>query len=233
MEHFDHSTAFEHGFIERYHLGTLSPTEEERFEAHFMDCAQCQEELEVQRSFTRGMKTLAAEEATRSAVRLSLLAWLSRRGAMTAFAALVVLVAAAGLVHLLRENTRLETRVAELAGGTTPALQVSEVPLVLLSVLRGEDDGPVVVTDPGGPWSLAVDAGADPRFVTYGITLLDAKDEVRLEREDLQPNALEVLQLTFPSGFLSPGDYRLLVRGVLPGGERVDLGSYPFRLTIR
>jgi len=231
----DHGYIEEHGLVARYHRGDLTPDEEERFEAHFMECARCQEELEVERSFARGMKRVAAEDAARSAVRLGLLAWLARRGLGVALAAAVVLVAAVGFGHLLRENQRLQTRLAELTPGDAGELAtpLADVPLLLLGVVRSSDE-PAVVTDPGGPWSLAVDAGADPRFESYAVTILDAaapaEDAIRFERAGLRPNDLEVIHLTFPTGFLDPGDYRLLLSGTLPGGDTVELGDYPFRV---
>ena len=228
MDHLDHRTVEERSYVERYHLGTLSAEEEQRFEAHFMDCVRCQEELEVQRSFTRGMKSVGAEEAARSAMRLGVLAWLRRRGTIGALA-IAVVAGGLGALHLLRENARLLTRVAELAG-SAPELAPAEVPVVLLGVVRGEGDAPATVADASLPWSLAIDAGADPRIEDYAVTLLDAAGEVRFERRDLRLNPLEVIQLTFPGGFLPAGDYRLLVRGALPGGSVVELGGYPLRV---
>lgn len=236
----DHDVVTERGLIERYHLGTLSAEEEERFEAHYLDCAQCQEELEAQRSFVRGMKTVAAEDAARSAVGLGLLAWLVRRGAGVAWAlaALAVVVGALASAHLWRQNERLETRVAELSTGygpTGPAgdglgVPLAGVPVTLLGVLRGEDGAPPVIDPGGGPYSLAVDAGADPRFASYAVTLVDAAGEVRYERHGLLPNDLEVIQLTLPADFLPPGEYRFVLRGTRPGGESEQLASHELRV---
>jgi hypothetical protein len=46
----------------------------------------------------------------------------------------------------------------------------------------------------------------------------------------LKPNALEAVLLTFPAGFFKPGEYRLVLEGVKPGGGVAELGGYPFRL---
>lgn len=232
----DHGAVEAHGLIERYHQGTLAAEEEERFEAHFMECAACQEELDVHRSFVRGMKALAAEEAVRSTVRIGLLAWLARHRAATGLAAFSVLAVGLALGHSWRKNELLETRVAELtaAGGGASgelAAPLVGVPVVLLGVLRGEDGPPSTVTDSGGPYSLAIDVGADPRFVSYSVDVLDAAGEVRFERSELLPNDLEVIQLTFPADFLPPGEYRLVAHGTLPDGGSVEIGSYPFRVT--
>ena len=216
----EHEFIREHCVIERYHRGDLSPEEEERFEAHFLECVECREELEAERGFARGMKTVAAEEAARTAVRLGVLARLSRRGGVLAMAGLAVFAVGLAAGHLLRPG----------APPVSLSVPLTDVPVVLLGVLRSEDEGLVVVTDRGGPWSLAVDAGADPRFESYTLTVLDAAGTPRWEGRDLRPSVLEVIQLTFPSGFLPPGDYRAVVDGVLPDGESVELGRYTFRL---
>ena len=75
----DHTYIEEHNLIERYGLGRLSPDEEMRFEEHFLGCVQCQEELEMERGFRRGLKRAVAEEAgERAVVQAGLLAWLAQ-----------------------------------------------------------------------------------------------------------------------------------------------------------
>lgn len=238
----DHAAITERSLIERYVQGTLPPDEEERFEAHFLECAECQEALEAQRGFVRGIKTVAAEEAARTAVRVGLAAWLVRRRALATLAVLAVLAGGVALELLWRDNARLESLLAERGGpeagpssgpdsgpGTGLEAPLAGVPVVLLGVWRGDEGPPVVVA--GAPYSLAVDAGADPRIASYAVTILDAAGEQRYERGGLAPNDLEVIQLTFPGEFLPPGDYRLLARGTLPGGESIEVGSFPFRVT--
>jgi putative zinc finger protein len=89
-EAMDHTYIAEHSLIERYHRGLLDPEEEARFEEHFVGCPECTEELELARSFARGMKVLAAEDAARGAVLTALFAWLARHGRL-AFAALLLI----------------------------------------------------------------------------------------------------------------------------------------------
>ena len=226
----DHRNVAELALVERYHQGRLSADEEERFEAHFVDCAACQQELEAQRSFLRGLRTVAAEEAAGAALRRGLLAWLARRGpgsARLAASALAVALVALGLATavLWRQNQRLEERAAELGA------PVAALPVVLLGTLRGDDDPPAVAPPAEGPWALAVDVGADPRFSGYSLALTDAAGTVRFARGDLAPNDLEVIQLLVPAGVLAPGEYRLLARGTLPGGEEVEVASHRFRVT--
>lgn len=100
-------------------------------------------------------------------------------------------------------------------------------PVFLLTAVRGE--GETVVINPGerGYFSLAVDAGDDPRFESYRVTITGARS---FREAGLKPNALEALLLTFPADYFPPGEYRLAVEGVTPDGTASELGGYPFRV---
>ncbi|HKI03462.1 MAG TPA: anti-sigma factor [Thermoanaerobaculia bacterium] len=98
----DHTYIEESGLVERYHRGLLPPEEESAFEAHFVTCPECMEQLEMARGFQRGLKTLVAEEAVRAAVvQAGLFAWLARRGRLAQWGlALAALLIAAGVPSL-------------------------------------------------------------------------------------------------------------------------------------
>ena len=117
----DHAYIAENSLIERYHRGLLDPEEEARFEEHFFGCPECTEQIELARSFGRGMKAmaaLAAEDAARGAVALGIFAWLARRGRLAqlglALSALLILVVAAGLpaLWLASRSEKTETALA-------------------------------------------------------------------------------------------------------------------------
>src|SRR5436305_8255194 len=94
----DHSYIAENSLIERYSRGLLDSEEEARFEEHFFGCPECTAELELARSFGRGMTAMAAEEAARGAVALGVFAWLARRGRLAQWGlALAVLLVAGGI----------------------------------------------------------------------------------------------------------------------------------------
>ena len=93
----EHTYITEHSLIERYHQGRLPPEIEARFEEHFVDCAQCMDELEAARGFERGIKAMVAEDATRVAAA-GWLAWWSRLGRLGQLGLLMAaVVIAAGL----------------------------------------------------------------------------------------------------------------------------------------
>ena len=251
----EHAAFEARGTLESYLRSRLPAEEEVAFEAHLVQCPRCQEELELERSFGRALRAAATEDALRATVLGGLAVHLRRRGLVAALVALAVLAGALGLGRLWQENQRLETRLAELedldpspllppsshppardptaAPDDGPALvrPLAAVPVVLLGVLRGETTAGSI-TDPGGPWSLALDIGGDPRFESFGVRLADSEGRVLFERDSLLANDLEVIQLTFPSGFLPPGTYELRVLGNLLGGEQEELGVYPFLLEV-
>ncbi|MEP7012274.1 MAG: hypothetical protein ABJC13_18280 [Acidobacteriota bacterium] len=59
----DHAYVQEHGLIALYRSGRLDSEEEPLFEEHFFACAACQEELDHQRRFERGLQAMQAESA--------------------------------------------------------------------------------------------------------------------------------------------------------------------------
>ncbi len=65
---------------------------------------------------------------------------------------------------------------------------------------------------------------------SFGIQLRTAAGSDLLRREGLHPNALGVLMITFPPGFLAAGDYRLTVTAIAAGGARTPAGSYALKV---
>src|SRR5215213_8291662 len=104
----NHETIEERGMIDLYHRGLLPPEDEERFEAHFVGCPQCMEQLEMARGFQRGLKA-AGTGAALAAVQAGLFAWLARRRPLVQWGlSLAVLLLAAGLpaLWILSEGRR-------------------------------------------------------------------------------------------------------------------------------
>ncbi|HEX6864206.1 MAG TPA: zf-HC2 domain-containing protein [Thermoanaerobaculia bacterium] len=251
----DHAYIEEHGLIDLYHRGQLPPEEEAGFEEHFMGCAACQERLQMARGFQRGLKAAVAEEVTKA----GLLTWLLRRR-WVALAALILAAVLPLLGYLagsrdaapieteanwrqlfekeqrsaddlrrqLEESERQRLAQAEPAPAPSPSPLVN-TPVFLLTAVRGEDEATSVKVE-DGYFSLAVDAGDDPRFESYRVTIADAQGKRMFREAGLKPNALEALLLTFPAGFFKPGEYRLALEGIEPGGNAAELGGYSFRI---
>jgi hypothetical protein len=250
----NHAYIEEHGLIDLYHRGQLPPEDEAGFEEHFVGCPDCQERLQMARGFQRGLKKVVAEDVAKA----GLLTWLLRRRWM-ALAALVVAAALPVLGYLAGSRDvkpidteanwrqlfekeqrstddlrqRLEEserqRLAQVAETPAPPSPLVNTPVFLLTAVRGEGETPSVkVKD--GYFSLAVDAGDDPRFESYRVTITDAKGKRVFREAGLKPNALEALLLTFPAGFFKPGEYRLALEGVKPDGGAAELSGYSFRI---
>lgn len=250
----NHAHIEEHGLIDLYHRGQLPPEEEAAFEEHFVGCADCQERLQMARGFQRGLKTVVAEDLAKA----GLLAWLVRRrwlalAALVLAAVLPVLGYLAGSREAAPLNTeaswrqlyekerrsaeglrqRLEQserqRLAQVEQTPAPPSPLVNTPVFLLTAVRGEEEAAAVDVESGW-FSLAVDAGDDPRFESYRVTITDAQGKKVFQKAGLKPNALEAVLLTFPAGFFQPGEYRLSLAGVKPEGGAVELGGYGFRI---
>src|SRR5260370_9824858 len=91
----DHSYIDEHNIIARYGMGKLSSEECVSFEEHFVDCPQCQEQLETTQDFKQALKTVTAEDAVKpqSVTGSGWLAGFSWRPALVAVAACAVIFA--------------------------------------------------------------------------------------------------------------------------------------------
>lgn len=140
---------------------------------------------------------------------------------------------AAALQEQLAESERLrrqERTAAEqkLAQAAREAPWV-DLPVFLLTVVRGEP-GEATRIDAKDRFSLAVDAGVDPRFTSYRVAIEDASGRRVFTRAGLHPNALEVLMITFSGDFFALGEYRLRVEGVLADGKKESIGAYAFRI---
>ena len=108
----DHAYVEEHEIIRRYLADRLAEDERNRFEAHYVDCDQCLERLEVEEGFREGVREVAAEEVARTVERgLFLRLLVSRSGRALLGAALAVLVALP-LGVLLTQNRKLDQRLA-------------------------------------------------------------------------------------------------------------------------
>lgn len=271
----DHTYIEESGLVERYYQGLLPPEEEARFEAHFVACSECMEQLELARGFQRGLKAVAAEDAARVVVQAGLFAWLARRGRLAQWGLAAVLLVAAGAPSLWllaqsrserqavagrieaerrtaaelerrlagseqrrsQERRELEAKLAEARRPSSPPAGLLErplanLPIVLLTAVRGEAGEPVATIDLsriGDLMALAVDAGNDPRFASYRVTITQAGSTV-FRQAGLKPNALETLMVTFPKTFFKPGEYRLRLEGVKADGGAAEISGYQFRV---
>ncbi|MFY9622503.1 MAG: hypothetical protein WAM70_15745 [Pyrinomonadaceae bacterium] len=62
----DHDYINEFNLIDQYVLGKLAADQVEEFEAHFVDCPECVDQLKISRGFIRDLKGLAVQETLSS-----------------------------------------------------------------------------------------------------------------------------------------------------------------------
>jgi hypothetical protein len=65
----NHEYIIESNLIDQYVLGKLAADQVEEFEAHFVDCPECVEQLKISRSFIHDLKGLAVQETLLSEQR--------------------------------------------------------------------------------------------------------------------------------------------------------------------
>jgi hypothetical protein len=87
----DHTDIEERQVVDRYLMGQLTADELERFEEHYLSCAECLDRLETTEGLARALKRVAAEDAARVATarQLAVVAWLARLGRSRQAAVLV------------------------------------------------------------------------------------------------------------------------------------------------
>jgi hypothetical protein len=119
----DHSYIDDNQIAERYLMGRLTADEREAFEEHSMACAECLESLELAAGLRSGLQQAAAATARASALRLGVLAALSRlgrsRGMGLAFTTLL-LVALLPSGFLLRQVRQQQRELARASHPTPP-----------------------------------------------------------------------------------------------------------------
>jgi len=136
--------------------------------------------------------------------------------------------------RLVAERRELEAKIAQAKPPESPhglASSVANLSVVLLTAVRGPGEPPATIdlSKTGDLVALAVDPGADARFATYRVTLAKAGATV-YRQDNLKPNALEAVMITFPSSSLTPGEYRLRLEGIKTDGTAAEIGGYPFRV---
>lgn len=110
----DHRRIEEESIAELYATGRLSPAEEEDFEVHLLECRECRERVAQADDLRESVRTVAAEDAARTALQAGLLVWLARqsRAARLGMLTVAMLVLTAFPAWLLLDRARLESELA-------------------------------------------------------------------------------------------------------------------------
>jgi hypothetical protein len=237
----DHREIEERGLVELYLAGRLDAADEERFEEHYLSCAECLEQLELSQAFRDGLRHAAAEDALRAATaqRLGLAARFARAvrspraGALLAAAA-VVLAVALGLT--LARLGSLGERNADLASQLADArAPQANTPLLALSPERGgagTGEAPAArLTRPAEPgWVvLSLELG-DATRPAYRATLTGPDDVPVWHGDDLHPDGRDALTVSLYTGALADGDHEVRVDGRNADGTWTAVSRFAFRV---
>lgn len=134
----DHQRIEEQNVVALYVAGQLPPEDEERFEEHLLECAECRERVTWAEDLQGSFRAMAAEDAER-AVTAGLLVWLARRRRGLGIA-LLFLLAAALPAWLLVDRARLRRELAAARAATPPLSTPAPSPDAREAELRAAEE---------------------------------------------------------------------------------------------
>jgi hypothetical protein len=238
--HVDHQYIEEHNIVSLYSMGKLPTHDRRRFEEHFMDCTRCLDQIDLVDELRRGLKQVAAEDATEAGARASRPAWLALlRGwkwvataaAASVLVTLPVLLSQIGRLRNQLESTKLASlgleRRLELQQHANVALQQQlqerQMPagtaVFLMSTMRGADSSSEpenrITFSSSVPWvTLSIERDHEAEYRDYRATLSDAKGRTVWQQEHLAPAPPAAMGIILPSNLFHTGDYELKLEGV-------------------
>ncbi len=215
----DHQFIAEQNLVDRYLLGRLTAAERTRFEDHFVDCPRCLEDLELARDFKASLRAGVVGVVSRRLLELGPLAWLARPAGRTLLlGAFLVLVAVPAAWLAIGRGDR----------STSSLPPQVNIPTYTLRALRS-DEARIPSSSASGWLSLVLRVD-QATFAGYRLSVRDAAQEVVWLETGVKPDHRGSLAVTFAPGALPPGDYRLELAGLEPGGSATPLSSHVFRL---
>jgi hypothetical protein len=210
----DHSRIEEHNLIDRYVRGTLPADESVEFEEHFVDCAACQEQIEVAKSLRLAVRESAAETRADSGWRWT---------AIAACACLGIALAASSMFLFQRQSAKSE--LASLRSN------LDRPPAVFGLSLSRDASEPRSITIPGEPrWMVFLAEIDATRYSRYRAAVVGSRAEEIWRKDGIEANSPDSISVAIPSGALRPGTFTLVVSGAQPDGSFITVASFPLRL---
>ena len=235
-ELFEELLMAEDELVDEYAAGLLDERERERFEARFLSTPDRLQKLRFARSLRKHIAAATARKPPASTAgdpqtsswKRWLPTFLHTRNPVLAFslATALLLIPIAGLWLIIHSYG---DRESTMNGG----------PSNFFSVILT----PGVARDAGEMKRVAVPAGVDgvqlrlelvsDEYQSYRAVLQTAEGREIFTGDKLKAETTgggKVVVLSFPSKLLTDNDYQVKLRGVMPGGELEDIGSYYFRV---
>ena len=210
-----HEQAVETMAAERYWLGEMTEAEQQAFEAHYFDCAECADGVRADLRMTDGVRAAGAEARTTAPAAPAPIAgrWKSSLIPLAAAAVLALVVGYQNAVVIpgLR------------AGQGAQAL----TPVVLRAASRGEGPEVILPSRSGqGMLALTLDVNLSPSPADVVFELKpQTGSSVVTGTAHVPPPGVPLLILV-PGDALSPGPYTLSLRD--PAAPQKDVATYPF-----
>jgi hypothetical protein len=243
----DHLRIEEENVVEHYLMGRLAAPEAEAFEAHYVDCPQCLEQLELGRTLYLGLQEAAAEAAAEDGARTvvfhAFLAWWARQGrplrvglgaGLLAALLLPWVVLAPAVWRGRGQTARLAGELAEARGALEP--QGGTAVVVLGPERAGPTDEP----------SARITLGAAPEWVvlalepppaagqpSYRVRLLEPAGTLLWESRPLVPDAAGRVTVGIHSSWLAGSAYVLALDELSMKKELRPVARYAFRVERR
>jgi hypothetical protein len=237
MDPMDHQEATAMMATERYLLGEMTPELRDAFEEHLFDCPECALDTRAAAAFIDHAKVLLPTMVQQAApaaqpaklpgspsggISGKLAAWWSRLTRplilVPAFATLLAVISYQNLV-------------------TYPALQTaaSEPRLGIGTELRSltrAANHPIVVS-PGQQATLVLHIPQEVLYTSYTFTLYDGQGKsVWSQTAPTPANPDDAWSLSFPSGKLTSGTYKLDIAGVTSAGKTLPIEERTFDLQV-
>jgi len=205
---------------EKYLLDELSPAEQQEFEEHFFGCAECAAEVEAGAVFVANARAVLSEEAGRHApVHRWWVEWRRPAWVFAILAALLFLVAYDELLRFPRLHR-------EMASLTAPRAYPA---FVLRPVARG-DEQVLEVPKTASLVGLSLDVPPGGAYSSFECTLLGGSPLLIAVPAPASPGA--PLNVLIPAAHFQPGEYTLILRGLIGGSKAVELGRFRFTILL-
>jgi methionine-rich copper-binding protein CopC len=224
--------------VDRYVIGKLSAEESARFEAHFVDCTECLDQLETAERFRAALKNVAAVPAISGPARRPWIAWQVAAALVVALGASIFFAVRQSAAE--RELERARATAQEWQRRYQAARPPEPAPLVMstfyLTIPRGADtQGSVpvnrVTVDAATRW-VALSLEGEHDAVGIRVTVTDAEGRTVWQQSEARGSARTALSVVIPRQTLHAGDYSLTLE-TLSGGRYEVAGRYRFRVVER
>lgn len=220
----NHDDAIRQMLTEQYLLNELAPELREEFEEHFFGCEECALDLRASAAFIeRSKSVLAAKPAEKvaPATARGWAGWLRPAWVLPVMALLLIVIGYQNFVSVPKLNQSAQD-------SSTPQI----LPAVsLINVATRGNASASVAVHKGEPFLIFVDIPADSRFASYVADLQGPMGNSEWSIAVSAEAAKDTVSIRVP-GQKSPGQYTLVVGGIAPDANRIEIGHFPFEVKV-